>query len=226
MEDHKMLTVLAEGYSTQAKLSNKYWLFLMLASIISISNLPRYDPKQELDLPLFLIKLNYIDFISITLLTICVATIAFSSAFAQAQRTRKLVDRVIKNTKQPYVDNIHVQDVFDCIASPTFNRVAPISQFLQGKHQFFGDPKPKKIYRAVGLFSYIFLKLISMFIIFVILVMALYKNFMLFRSRPENTSWGLPLQFYWLICIVAFSVLVILIYSDIKYIIMVIKRIF
>ncbi|MEO6188417.1 MAG: hypothetical protein ABIO82_05730 [Ginsengibacter sp.] len=136
MEEFQLLKELSDGFSTQAKLSNKYWLLLMLSSIVSISHLNNINTTEKIDLPFSLGKVDFIDFNAFVLLMICVTSIAFASAFLQAHRTRKLIQKVIDNKSEDkkYIEKIHVQDIFDSIVTPTFNRVAPIAQFLQGSN--------------------------------------------------------------------------------------------
>jgi hypothetical protein len=225
MQDCKPFQLLCDGYSTQSKLSNKYWLFVILASIVSLINL---DKKGELALPLSLGKVNAVDFNSFILIMICTTTIAFASTFAQSSRTRNLAHRFIESLpiEDRFMNKIHIQDIFDSVTVPNFNRVAPISQFLLGKNQFLGDPPPKKIYKHFGAFIYILLKLISLVIAYIIPLIALYRNFILFTGLHNNTtSWGLPYFFYWFLCILTFGVYVILIVAAFKYMFKVTKRI-
>ena len=220
MDEHKLLKELTEGFSTQAKLSNQYWLFLMLISIISVANLNNINKKELIELPFQLGKVNFTDFNSFVLLLISASSIAFGSAFLQAQRTRMLVQRLIDNTPndKKYIENIHIQDIFDSLVTPTFNRVAPIAQFLQGNSQFFSDKTPKKTNRLFGTLVYILLKIITSIIVFIIPLIALYKNFILFSSSTIETAWGIPIFFYWFICLITVGVYLTMIISDINFI--------
>ena len=220
MDEHKLLKELTEGFSTQAKLSNQYWLFLMLASIISVANLDNINKKELIELPFQLGKVNFTDFNSFVLLLISASSIAFGSAFLQAQRTRMLVQRLIDSTPndKKYIENIHIQDIFDSLVTPTFNRVAPIAQFLQGNSQFFSDKTPKKANRLFGTLIYVLLKIVTSIIVFIIPLIALYKNFALFYSSTIETTWGIPIFFYWFICLITVGVYLTMIISDIDFI--------
>jgi len=218
-EKYKLLKELTVGFSTQARLSNQYWLALMIVSIVSISNLENFDKTGVNYLPFNLGKVGFSDFIAIILLLITALSIAFASAFLQAQRTRILIQKLIDNIpdKDKFIENIHIQDIFDSNVSPTFNRVAPIAQFIQGRNQFFGD-KPKKKNRILATIIYLSLKVATLIIVFIVPLIALYKNFILFSNSKITPSWGLPVFLYWFICGLTAVVFLTMIVSDINYI--------
>lgn len=224
MQEQQILRDLTDGFSKQAKLSNQYWLLLILVSIISISKTSSITIEQSkniIDLPLELGKVNFIDFNSLLILVICALSIAYASCFLQANKTRELIQRIIDNLpkKEKTINGIHIQDIFDSIVNPTFNRVSPISQFISLRNQFFSDPKPNLFVRIFSTIFYILLKIISTFIVFIIPLFAMSNNIKLFvLLKSSSTSWGLPIYFYWFISIITFLVFIIMIVSDIKYI--------
>ncbi|MEO6188418.1 MAG: hypothetical protein ABIO82_05735 [Ginsengibacter sp.] len=69
------------------------------------------------------------------------------------------------------------------------------------------------------------MKIITQIIIYIIPLFALIKNLDLFINLHNDTSWGLPYFFYWIISIISLSMFAIMIISDVDYIFKVMKRI-
>ncbi|MCX6352113.1 MAG: hypothetical protein NTX03_09660 [Bacteroidetes bacterium] len=226
MDDFKLLKELSDGFSTQAKLATKYWFFLMFVSIISISH-QHMENIKTVKLPLDLGEVSYLEFNSFMVLLVCATSIAFASSLFQSLRTRKLIQNVIDNTphEKLFIENVHIQDIFDSIVTQNIHRVAPIAQFLQGENQFFGDKKPSKFIRYIGAITYFILKITSLVLLHLIPIYALITNFLLFTKLPHGNLWGLPFYFYWIIYLISLSIFLIMIVTDLKYLLKVIKRI-
>ena len=167
MDDKKLAIIdkLAEGYSNLAKNANKFWLALIIVSITAI--FPKTIDNKKILLPFLLGEVNNSDFYVICLFLICILTIVFASSLLQATSSRKLIqveiDKLPKDDR--FVSYTHVQDYVDTILFPTYYRVAPIIQFMQGKNHFFERGKNEKIKEVIPRLCYIVLKSFSVILI-------------------------------------------------------------
>lgn len=226
MTQDDLLKKLSEGYSIQSETANKFWLALIVSCIITITGRP--DIKSSLiDLPFTLGKVNSADFYTIMIILVCTIIIAYASAMIQAIRARKLIQKILDNVdeKDKFTNNVHIQDLVDCTLKPTFNRVAPIAQYLFGDNQFFGDEKPSKIIKLISTFFYSILKITTLIFIYFIPIVAVYKSWKALFNDNICSTIGIPT--FMIATLICLSVIVtlILLYGDIKYFIRVIRRI-
>jgi len=206
---------LSNGLSIQARATNRYWLILIIVSIISIVNL-NASKTEEMPLPFNLGNVNYENFSLIILLMLCASAIAYASAFLQTLITRKLIHKVIDSTpdSDKIVTGVHIKDVFDSIVTHTFNRVAPISEYLQIREQSLDKSVHIKYLCVI---THFISKLISMFITFFIPIYALVMTFKRFVAIENQILLGLPVLVYRIVFWVSIIVFSILIASDILY---------
>jgi hypothetical protein len=228
METQKeVLMKLCDGYSIQSRTANRFWLVMIVASIISLTGQPNDD--NLISLPFTLGTVNISDFYSISIIIISVTSIAYSSAQIQGLRARDLIRIVIKDFDKDskwLSKNMHVKDFVDCSLNPTFNRVAPISQFLQGKVQFLNKTEPQnKLLKTTGAVLYFIMKIISLLFIFVIPVYSIKRCWEELSTSPATNSIDIPNSILFTIMGLATFSLVILIYGELKYSIRAFKRI-
>jgi hypothetical protein len=120
---------LASACSTQAQVANRTWIALMTVSVIAV--LPRSSSSgADFQVPLGLGTVDPAWFNVVMLALLTVLAIAFSAAYAQQFRAKRLAQMQLN--KLPTVDegnvHIHPRDFFDALLIPSVNRVAPIAQ--------------------------------------------------------------------------------------------------
>ena len=179
---------LCDAYSNQSKVLNKYWSLLIISSSFVILSAKNSEKTQ---LPLLSMEVESSDFYQISILIISMLTIGFCSAQAQSIRTRMLLNKVTKSFKNEFLINgklIHINDFTDCIITSTYNRVAPISQFILGNNQFLGEGKQSKIKRWFGIVLYLILKISVLFFLYGIPSYAFFKcwSFLIVESFELN----------------------------------------
>lgn len=217
-ESQEFIVDLSTGYSTQAKTTNRLWIVLIIPSIIALVG--KIDDKNLIELPFTLGKVPAPDFYFVTIVIICVVIIVFSSSLTQTLRTRMLIQKAIENLKEKdlYIDTIHVQDFIDSIVTPTYTRVAPISQFMLGKNQFFGKGEPNKQLKRVATIFYIILKFVTFIFLYFIPVSAVlkcWKNLDLISPNSTFHVSRLVILFLVLLAVITFVILLI---GEIKHI--------
>lgn len=218
MERIELIKELTTGYSSQTRTSNKYWLLLILASILSFVKYSK--PTEDLSLPFSLGHVSQTDYYTFLLLMICITTIAYASAWLQQLRSRNLIQQLIDKTPESelYIHEVHIQDYFDATSSQTFNRVAPIVQVLRRRDFFCLNEtyigKKNRLLRAI---IYGTLKLLAISIIYIIPLLALYKNVVFFSKNTVLNPWEIPTFIYWIMITITSSVFLALLYSEIKY---------
>lgn len=222
MKDYELIKELAEGFSRQSKTSNQFWITLIITSIITITAQP--DINNLVELPFTLGKVKTENFYSIVLILICVLSIAYASAMIQAIRARKLIQKVINNMDKKIYYKVHIQDVLDCMLIPTYNRVAPISQFLLGKNQFYGELKPKKYLKILSTIFYVLLKLTTYIFLYIVPV---YSMLLSWNKIHIYESDSIIIKPYLLIVLIVISLIVlsIVFIGDLKYLCIVTKKI-
>ena len=217
---------LSEGCSTQVKVATKYWLALAIASTFAVMPTPK---DGQLALPLFSITVSMGDFYPFVFLLISVLVLGYGSANCQAIRTRRLIQRYIDNSSEKFFSNgeIHLQDLFDSIVSPSINRVAPLAQILQGKDQFYSRTASRPTCKSILLAAYFAvlrlagLLAIEIFPAYALIVSA--RKGSLFFS--DVTPLNVPIYFFWFFGGLAFLILIETLYFDISYSIRSLKRI-
>lgn len=231
----ELIIELREGFSKQAKQANRYWLILMFLSIISLLNLN--SAENTISLPFSLGTATPIIFNFFILLMICGVSVIYTSSFLQAQRTRKLIQKTIDSmgNAEKFIEGIHVQDLFDSTVSSMFNRVGPIGQFIQGKNQFFGEDKPEKNNRNIGIFLYVLLKILTLLVIFIVPLLSIIIILLNHQSLEIEKIWDIhnsvasilnpvSTSLYFLFGITSISLFLIMIKSDFNYTIKVIQK--
>ena len=174
-ESQEIIDKLSTGYSTQSKTTNAFWLVLIISSIVALVG--RKDDCNLIELPFTLGKVVPNDFYTISLILISVIIIVFSAAMTQLLRTRMLIQKAINGLLETdrFIGKIHIQDYFDSIVSSNYTRVAPISQFMLGKNQFFGTGQQNKFVKFLATILYIILKVTVSGFLYLIPAFALKK---------------------------------------------------
>lgn len=225
MEKNPIETIqeLSEGYSKQTKTANQIWIFLMITSIYSLA-------EKDRQLPFGMGEVNEFNFRIMCAIIISVISIAYTSAMIQSIRTRKLIQKIIDNlgAEEKFINHIHIEDYVDSILTPSYNKVAPISQFILGKHQFLGDQaKQNKVIRWIAILFYIILKMSTVGLMYLIPIASVYPYVMyihFFGDEINVIDSVLKIIAFFLVYLASFSFL-ILILGEIKVLIRVIKKI-
>jgi len=226
MDDKTLALIdkLAEGYSNLAKNANRFWIALIIVSITAI--FPNSSDNKIIVLPFSLGEVNNSDFYVICLFLICILTIAYASSLLQTTSTRKLIQIEIEKLSQNdrFISNTHIQDYLDAILFPTYYRVAPIIQFIQGKNHFLekGNNETKKA--VIPRLCYIVLKFFSVFLIHGVPTVSF---FMCYNNiNPNNESvFMISKLYYFAIIILYVSITLVLLLVNIGYSKKVTKRI-
>lgn len=199
------LVKLIEGFSTYAKLSSKIWITIALLSIVTL--LPKIPDKINF-FDSIEVENNYIYQFSFIIISILI--ISFGSVWSQTIRTRKLIQRVIDDTKAEYIfkGNIYLSDIIDGILYPSLARVAPLSQMLQGKHQFFPEAYNISVFKkCFAAFYYLILKAISILLLIFLPGYSLIISFIEGKIYDIGTTTGkIPIEFFWIIGIITFLI--------------------
>jgi len=221
----ELLKQLADGLSIHTRIAARYWLALALVSAVTVIPTPQ---KNLLLLPFLSVQAPARDFYAFAFILISLLVIGYGSASCQGIRTRQLAQLFINGCRKEFLhpSGLHIQDVFDCIVSPSINRMAPLAQILQGKQQFFAKDQsvPRRPTILIGYFTT--LRLVGVLAVYVFpgyaLVVAFVKSSM---YRPSASLWGIPVYLFWLVGIVAILVLVQSLCFDIRYFLESVRRI-
>lgn len=229
MTKFELIENLCTGYSTQSKTANQFWLALIISSVIALTG--RIESKgmptdSLIQLPFTLGGVNAADFYTISIILISVLLIAFDAAMIQAIRARMLIQKGIEQLEPKYIHGIHIQDYVDSRLAPTYNRVAPIAQFLSGKKQFF-EPGVKQgaLAKRVGVVFYFLLKAITYFLMYGIPLFAVCRCWNTLKQTTEPGQLQIPELVLGIVILFAIISTVILLWGDIRYLYRVIKRI-
>jgi len=132
------LVQLMEGCSSYTKVANQFWIALAFFSLVAI--FPSMK-ENKIEMPFSLGHYTLPVFYELAFFVNAILVICFGSAFSQAMRARKLVQRAADNLKEEYTfpGPVYLQDIIDTMLYPALNRVSPLAQSLQGKHQFFPE---------------------------------------------------------------------------------------
>lgn len=219
------LVKLMEGCSIYTKASNQYWTALAFFCLVSIA--PAISKDNVVEMPFSLGKFKTSDFYLLVFFVNAILVICFGSAFSQAIRARKLIQRAVDYLKLDYIfdGQVYLQDAVDVILYPALNRVAPLAQVWQGKSQFF--PEAQKLSRSKRLWAYgyyIFLKALATAILYGFPGWALGDSFYysLLYMAPGCTITKI---FMWLMAVLASITVLQLSIGDVVYAIGVSKRI-
>jgi len=226
MSEKDIILKISDGYSTQSKIANQFWLILVIYCIITLLATGSQANKNLIELPFSLGKVKTFDFYQLNIILISILSISFTSAMIQVIRTRKLIQKMIDGlTDKNIISNIHIQDYLDSTFSPTYNRVAPISQYLLGKNQFFNEGTPNKFIKNISSIFYVLLKLTTFVVLYFLPFFSLYRcwSFILKNQHSDSEI----LIYTWVLIFVtlmAFISIVILFVGDLKYLRIVLKR--
>ncbi|HET6456990.1 MAG TPA: hypothetical protein VFI02_21530 [Armatimonadota bacterium] len=219
----ELLKQLADGLSIHTRIAARYWLALALVSGLTVMPIP---DGGSITLPFLSKVATTQEFYPFAFMLISLLAIGYSSASSQGIRTRELAQRLIDNTKDKYLYpfDIHIQDVFDAVVSPSINRMAPLVQILQGKQQFLTRDSVAQRSRILvfyfGILRFVAILVVNIFPGYA-LITAFAKSSM-FRLCPV---WGIPVCLFWTVGIVAISVLSQSLCSDIDYFLKSVRRI-
>ena len=227
LDDHlpEYFYKLIDGHSTHSKQTGKFWISLAIISILTI--ISSSGTGSTINLPFGIGPVSRVDFFPFALLAISIFIIGFGSSHIQAVRVTKLIHRVIKdNEDDPYIGGIHIQDFFDSVVTPSFNRVAPLGQILQGKYQFFPEAKQiPKYLKVLGYSYYLVLKFITFIVMYAFPFYALkisYSNSIL--ANGDASLLGIPIIILKIFGIIGALVLLQLLIVDVLFVIRVTKR--
>ncbi|MGA2614198.1 MAG: hypothetical protein ABSG38_12215 [Spirochaetia bacterium] len=212
-----VLKRLFDGFSTQNRTAAATWIALAIVSAVAIIT-PLSD--DSIILPLISAKVQVPDLFPAASIVISLLIVAYGSSNSQATRTRKLIQKHIDESKEKVdqLTSIYLQDVFDAVATPSINRVAPIAQILQGKYQFFpdADDRPQWM-RIVTAVYFILLRSLGILAIEGIPLFALVDCFLKGKLlEARDNFWGIPEPFFWFAGAMGSLVIIELIYFDIK----------
>lgn len=180
-EQRALVKELADAVSTQAKVSNRFWIVLMTAALVAL--LPRVQQSNQAEqvaLPFQLGEVDPLSFHVVIFVILVTLTIAFASAHAQQVRAQKLAQRRLDLLAafQSEVSGLHPRELFDILRLPSVNRVAPIAQYLRGKYQFFDAvPSCPRWLRTLSTWYYLLLKVVSLGIYFGLPALALWHSY-------------------------------------------------
>lgn len=219
------LLQLIEGCSTYVKVSIQFWMAIAFFSIVAISPAKAEDGKIKM--PFDVGTYSERDFYPFVFVIIALLVLGFGSAFYQAGRTRKLIQRAVDNNKDALIfdDNIYLQDVIDTMIHPALNRVAPLAQMLQGKNQFFPEAFSSSLTRRlIATTYYLILKMVASCVMYFTPGYALVVSFF---GGKLNTAcvWNVPSWIFWIIGITALTILLQLFITDLYFVKGAIKRI-
>ena len=213
-----LLLSLTDGFSKHASIATKYWLSL---SIVSILALIPTNNKAELSLPFIGQKTTSQEYYPFAAALISLLVISFGVAQCQLIRTRKYIQRFIKDYKEKCNNDsiFDIQDIFDSIVSPSMFRIAPLSQILFGKHQFY--PEAKKVSCPIRSVAFVYYMVLACVRLLIMTVFPAYALIMCFTRGQlfdqSQTPWGLSIYFFWLTGMVSLLILVQVLILDIMY---------
>jgi hypothetical protein len=223
---------LTNGFSTQTKVATRFWTILALVSLLAV--MPNHITNErtgetKVKMPFSIGEVERSDFYPFATLFISILIIGFGSANFQAVRSRRLIQRAIEalNGDLAFPGNIHLQDIFDAIASPSINRIAPLAQILQGKFQFYPESKNcPKTRTLLSTIYYFLLKAVTILVMYIFPAYALINSFVLGELFDWNARpWKIHIIFFWFISLMALLILFQLFISDIFFIKRALKRI-
>lgn len=188
-----LLRDLVDAASTQARVTNRVWLLLVVVSLLVV--LPR-SPDQRVTLPFELgsVEASYFVFVALPMLSVLV--IAFCTSHAQTIRVQLLAYRTFASKTNTSTDNLDIRDLFDALRIPSVSRVAPLAQVLRGKHQFFPDKPncPRWIVYTTAVY-YVLLKILCIIVYLgfpagaLIIACSQYKSTPIVNPVPEWSKW-------------------------------------
>ena len=152
------------------------------------SNKTNSKKVEKIEIPIIGVKVPENIFYPFTLGLISVLLIAYGSANCQWNRTRILIQNIIKfkiQKKQNYIvpKVLHIHDYFDSMLVPIINRVAPIAQILRGKYQFKLESKDCPcVLICFSMLVYLIYKLITYCIIYIFPFIALVYSWQNIKS--------------------------------------------
>jgi hypothetical protein len=217
------LQKLIDGCSTYVKISIQFWIPLAFFSVVTLA--PSIDKEGKFNMPLGFGAFDKQNFYLFSFLISGTFIIGFGSAFAQAMRARKLVQRVVETLKYKMVfnGNVYLEDVVDTLLYPALNRVAPLVQVLHGKKQFFPEAKDVSMAKnwLAGIY-YILLKVLSVLILYAFPAESLIVAYRSFITSAHSITLIVLIDVMGLFSVIS---LVTLCFLDVKYAVGAFKRI-
>lgn len=154
---------LADAISIQVKTANRSWYIVMTIALLVL--FPPAKVAQSdvgIQLPLQLGTVDAVSFYPVVFAVFSVLIVAFAAAHAQSYRAVKLAQMAIEKHNNELSMGIDRRDLFDMLRIPSVNRVAPLSQLLRGKYQFWFQANNTPCWRQiVSGFYYIVLKVVA-----------------------------------------------------------------
>lgn len=216
----EILDKLIEGYSTQTIVANKFGLANIIAIITCLAN--SFTCCSLIKLPFDLGEVANNTYFSIQLIIISILSIGYASAMIHSMRTRKLIQRTIESFEDKMLiicdgkKAVEVTDYVDSTVNPTFNRVAPIGQFLFGLDHFRDDKQKSKSIRLLGIIIYIVMKIFTYAAMYLLPIIGIYKAYKnSFHACTGNGEAMFPLWVLLTTGIVASLCLITIFYLDI-----------
>jgi hypothetical protein len=186
-ERRELVRDLAAAVSTQAQVANRSWLALITVALFAL--IPPTKMDGYFVLPFNIGKAEPIWFHGLVFSMLAVLAIVFSSAHTQQVRAQKLAHKVIDTLGDSLGGSvgclIHPRDYFDIWRMPSLVRVAPLSQALKGKYQFFSTSEGIPAWlKHTSRASYGLLKVASLIIYFLL------PGFALWRAYRATSVYG------------------------------------
>jgi hypothetical protein len=174
----------ATGFSTQAKYSNKVWLALIAAAMLSVFPV---EDADGIKLPFSLGQVDAANYQVMSLLILTVLMIGYCQSYATTHLITRGAHEAIASLR-PERRRIEARKLYDLLVTSTLARVAPLVQ-LTGAERFAA------IY-------YLLLKLVSVAILFAVPLSALAICYLRVASNYSIPGWV-----HWL-CVFALIVMV------------------
>lgn len=215
----ELLKELSQGCSIQSRTANQFWIVLAITSFITLISQP--NTKGNLVLPFELGEISSSVFYILALILICFLSIAYVSALIQSSRTRNLIQKLIKgmSKKEVFIHKVHLQDFVDISISPTYLRVAPISEYLLGRNQFISTISRRKcsILNTISAIFYLILKSLVFIFTYIISIFAIYKSWKIHNDPSYNFDFKVPTWMLLILIIITVAVFVVYFIDNIRY---------
>lgn len=187
LERISFLKTVAEAASSQAKVTNRFWLSVIVTTTIIFLPITQKGVNGEslVRLPFSLGAVPLESFYPAVFVILSVLAIGLAAAHAQQMRADWIahytVDELIKasnSTKNTESISFHIKDLFDILRHPSLTRLAPLPQLVMGHFHTHNlrktySPKTKWLRDFIFKFSYYSLKLFAIIVLFIIPIFSL-----------------------------------------------------
>lgn len=127
--------LIANAVSLQARVANRFWIALAALSLIVLVVEPSTaGDVRTIQLPLELGSVSEQKFYPTACVVLSILAIAFAVSHSQQLRANSRAQELLSEMKESgeNYEGIDPRELFDLLRLPSVNRVAPISQLLQG----------------------------------------------------------------------------------------------